>query len=64
LIFIFTADAEDLLIFLLSAETRLNRLSESDGGQGAESKNQQPLGASTCYYQQDTLISALFVNRS
>ena len=49
--------AEDLFNFLLSAETRLTRLSppasqalragESDGGQGAESKNQQPLGAST-----------------
>jgi hypothetical protein len=36
--------AEDLFNFLLSAETRLTRLSESDGGQGAESKNQQPLG--------------------
>ena len=33
--------AEDLFNFLLSAETRL---SESDGGQGPESKNQQPLG--------------------
>ena len=40
-------DAEDLFNFLLSAETRLTRLSESDGGQGAESKNQQPLGTST-----------------
>ncbi|MEN8809385.1 MAG: hypothetical protein ABF291_18055 [Desulfobacterales bacterium] len=29
--------AEDLFNFLLSAETRLTRLSESDGGQGAES---------------------------
>ena len=48
---------EDLFIFLLSAEIRLTRLSplaaqalragESDGGQGAESKNQQPLEAST-----------------
>jgi hypothetical protein len=28
---------------LLSAETRLTRLSESDGGQGPESKNKQPL---------------------
>ena len=35
--------AEDLFNFLLSAETRLTRLSESDGGQGAESKNKQPL---------------------
>jgi len=53
--------AEDLFNFLLSAETRLTRLSppdsqalragESDGGQGAESKNQQPIGASTCYCQ-------------
>ena len=43
--------AEDLFNFLLSAETRLTRLSESDGGQGAESKNQQPLGVSTCYCQ-------------
>ena len=43
--------AEDLFNFLLSAETRLTPLSESDGGQGAESKNQQPLGASTCYCQ-------------
>ena len=33
--------AEDLFNFLLSAETRL---SEIDGGQGAESKNQPPLG--------------------
>ena len=33
---------EALFNFLLSAETRLTRLSESDGGQGAESKNQQP----------------------
>ena len=32
--------AEDLFNFLLSAETRL---SEIDGGQGAESKNKQPL---------------------
>ena len=39
--------AVDLFNFLLSAETRRTRLSESDGGQGAESKNQQPLGAST-----------------
>jgi hypothetical protein len=43
--------AEDLINFLLSAER-------------AESKNQQPFGASTCYCQRDTLISALFVNRS
>jgi len=43
--------AEDLFNFLLSAETRLTRLSESDGGQGAESKNQQSLGASTFYFQ-------------
>ena len=35
---------EDLFNFLLSAETRLTRLSESDGRQGAESKNQPPLG--------------------
>jgi hypothetical protein len=40
-----------LFNFLLSAETRLTRLSESDGGQGAESKNQPPLGASTGYCQ-------------
>jgi len=39
-------DAEDLFNFLLSAETRLTRLSESDGEQGAENKNQQPLSAS------------------
>jgi hypothetical protein len=39
--------AEDLFNFLVSAETRLTRLSESDGGQGAENKNQQPLGAPT-----------------
>ncbi|MGB5617373.1 MAG: hypothetical protein WBM78_11065 [Desulfobacterales bacterium] len=44
-------DAEHLFNILLSAETRLTRLSESDGGQGAESKNQQPLGASTGYCQ-------------
>ena len=37
---------EDLFNFLLSAETRLTRLSESDGGQGAESNNQPPLGDS------------------
>jgi hypothetical protein len=53
--------AEDLFNFLLSAETRLTRLSppasqalragESNGGQGAASKNQQPLWASTCYCQ-------------
>jgi len=43
--------AENLFNFLLSAETRLTRLSEIDGGQGAESKNQQPLGASTGYCQ-------------
>ena len=30
--------AEDLVNFLLSAEIRLTHLSESDGGQGAESK--------------------------
>jgi hypothetical protein len=36
--------AENLFNFLLSAETRLTRLSESDGVQGPESKNQQPLG--------------------
>ena len=36
--------AEDLFNFLLSAETRLTCLSEGDGGQGPESKNQQPLG--------------------
>ena len=36
-------DAEYLFNFLLSAETRLTRLSESDGGQGPESKNKQPL---------------------
>jgi len=44
LIFIFTADAEhaeDLFNFLLSAETRLTRLNEIDGGQGAESKNRR-----------------------
>ena len=46
--FSFTAEyAKDLFNFLLSAKTRLNRLSESDGGQGAESKNQQHLRAST-----------------
>jgi hypothetical protein len=44
-------DAEHLFNFLLSAETRLTRLSESDGGQGAESKNQPPLGAPTGYCQ-------------
>ena len=65
MIFIFTAETlstlRTCLIFLLSAETRLTRLSppvsqtlragESDGGQGAESKNQPPLGASTGYCQ-------------
>jgi hypothetical protein len=35
--------AEYLFNFLSSAETRLTRLSESDGGQGPESKNKQPL---------------------
>jgi hypothetical protein len=46
-----TEHAEELFNFLLSAER-------------PESKNQQHLGASTGYCQEDTLISGLFVYRN